>query len=133
MPYKRCPSLCCPMVVGSAWLCWWAVSICPSQPSLSQSALLKFHRLSGLVEVEATSGTGVMSDGRCWDLGNFFSTRRMRDGWSSVLLAKARSGFVPEFQRAEWRLSGSFGFYRRVRLLADAHSTRQVSSLLDLE
>ena len=37
------------------------------------------------------------------------------------------------FQRAEWRLSGSFGVYRRVRLLADAHSTRQVSSLLDLE
>ena len=40
------------------------------------------------------------------------------EGWSSVLLAKARSEFVPEFKRAEWKLSASFELYRRVKLLA---------------
>ena len=47
-----------------------------SSLNLSQLAFLKVHRLTGLLEVEATSGTGVMSDGRCWDLGNLSRTRR---------------------------------------------------------
>ena len=85
-----------------------------SSLNLSQSAFLKFHRLTGLLEVGATSRTGVMSDGWCWDLGNFSSTRRVENGWSSVVLAKARSGFnVPEVQRTEWKLSGSFRLYKR--------------------
>ena len=126
MPFKTCPNLCLPIVVESEQLCWKAVN-------LSQSAFLKLHRLTGLLEVGATSGTGVMSDGRCWDLGNFSSTPRVGDSWTSVLLAKAKSELVPEFQRAEWKLSCSFGLYRRVKLLVDAHSTRQVPSLLDLE
>ena len=108
------------------------VALLVSSLNLTQSAFLKFH-LTGLLELEATSGTGVMSDGRCWDLGNSSSTRRVGDGWSSVLLAKARFVFVSAFQQAEWKLSDSFGLYRRVRLLADAHCTRQGPSLLDLE
>ena len=51
-----------------------------SSLNLSQLAFLKFHRLTGLLEVGATSGTGVMSDGRCWDLGNFSSSRREGGG-----------------------------------------------------
>ena len=67
------------------------------------------------------------------DFRYFSNTQRVENGSSSVLLVKARSRFVPEFQRAEWRLSGSLGLYRNIRLLADAHHTRQVPSILDLE
>ena len=56
------------------------VALLVSSLNLSQSAFLKFHRLTGLLEVGATSGTGVMSDGRCWNLGNFSSTRHVGDG-----------------------------------------------------
>ena len=51
-----------------------------SSLNLAQLVFLKFHRLTGLLVVETTSGTGVMSDGRCWDLGNFSSTRREGGG-----------------------------------------------------
>ena len=52
-----------------------------SSLNLSQLAFLKFHRLTGSLEGGgATRGTGVMSDGRCWDLGNFSSTRREGGG-----------------------------------------------------
>ena len=55
MPYKkRCPSLCCPMVDGGRV----RVALLVSSLNLSQSAFLKFHRLTG----------------------NFSSTRRVGDG-----------------------------------------------------
>ena len=59
MFYKRCPNLNGGRVRA-------ALSV--SSLNLSQSAFLKFNRLTGLLEVGAKSGTGVMSDGRCWDL-----------------------------------------------------------------
>ena len=51
-----------------------------SRLNLSQSAFLKFHRLTGLLEVEATSGTGVMSDGRVGTL----ETSPVRNVWEMV-------------------------------------------------
>ena len=97
-PYKRCPSLCCPMVVGSEWLCWWAVWTCPSQPSWSSIWF------TGLLEVE-------WSDGRCWDLGNLSRTRRVGDGWSSVLLAKARYRLVHSSSEQPFQLRVIFRLY----------------------
>ena len=66
-----------------------------------------------------------MSEGRCWDLGNFSSTRLSGIGVASLVLANARSGFVPEFHRAEKKLSGPLGLYRRARLLLAAHADKQ--------
>ena len=129
MPYKRCPNLCFPMVVGSKWLCSKQFTPVPvGLPEVPSSHLFTWGG--------AVSGTWVMSDGR-WSMASWkflqytTSGREMVD--SHPALAKARSGFVPEFQRAEWKLSGSFALYRRVRLLADAHSTRKVPSLFNLE
>ena len=75
MPYKSVLSN------GGGFL----VALLVSSLNLSQSAFLKFHCLTGLLEVEATSSTGVMSDGQCWDLGNFSSTWRVGDGWATII------------------------------------------------
>ena len=44
---------------------------------------------------------GVISEGRCYDLGNFLWTRLSGKQLFGPTLAKARSGLVPVFQRPE--------------------------------
>ena len=98
---------------------------------VSQLALRKFHRLTGLHAIGAARHGEEISDGRCCDRGNLSSTRRVGMPVSAVW-ANARSGLVSEFQPCEWKLAGSFGSYRRVRLFADAHAMSASPSALHM-
>ena len=97
--------------------------------NVSQFALRKFHRFTGLHAIGAARHGEEISDGRCCDRGNLSSTRRVGMPVSTVW-ANARSGLVSEFQHCEWKLAGSFGSYRRVRSFADAHAVSASPSAL---
>ena len=99
--------------------------------NVSQFALRKFHRFTGLHAIGAVRHGEEISDGRCCDRGNFSSTRRVGMPVSAVW-ANARSGLVSEFQRCEWKLAGSFGSYRRVRSFAYVHAVSASPSALHM-
>ena len=65
-----------------------------------------------------------MREGRCRDRGNFPRTRLSSSRLSWSMLAKARSGLVPTFQRREKKLAVSFGLYNSPRLLDAAQKSR---------
>ena len=73
---------------------------------LSQSALRKFHLLTGRVGTVLMAAEDSMMDGRCWDWGNWSRTRRLMV--CRPRFAKARSGLVVVPQRAERKLPGCF-------------------------
>ena len=66
--------------------------------NVSQFALRKFHRFTGLHPIGAVRHGEEISDGRCCDRRNLSSTRRVGKPVSTVW-ANARSGLVSEFQR----------------------------------
>ena len=76
--------------------------------NVSQFALQKFYRFTGLHAIGAARHGEEISDGRCCDRRNLSSTRRVGTPVSAVW-ANAWSGLVSEFQRCEWKLAGSFG------------------------
>ena len=93
--------------------------------NVSQFALRKFHRFTGLHAIGAVRHGEEISDGRCYDRGNLSRTRRVGMPVSAVW-ANARSWFVSEFQRCEWKLAGSFGSYRGLMSFADAHAVMRI-------
>ena len=64
-------------------------------------ALRKFHHLTGMLGTATANLGGVISEGRCCDLGNFLRTRLSGKRLFGPTLAKARSELVPVFQRPE--------------------------------
>jgi len=65
-----------------------------------------------------------MREGRCCNAGIFSSTCLSGSRLSWPKLAKARSGLVPTFHRAEEKLAASFGSYSSPRLLDATQESR---------
>ena len=94
-------------------------------------ALRKFHRFTGLLGFGWASLGGLISEGRCCDLGNFPKIHLSGKRLSKSTLANARFGLVSVFQRPEWKLAASLGLYSKVKLLALAQPARHsLSGLL---
>jgi len=69
-----------------------------------------FLHLTGLPRTGRKSLSGVISEGRCCDLGNLSRTGLWGKRLSGPVLEKARSGLVPVFQCPEWKLAESLDF-----------------------
>ena len=63
--------------------------------------LAKFHRLTGMLGTDKANFSGVISEARCCDLGNFSRTRPSGKQLQGPTSAKTKSGLVPMFQRPE--------------------------------
>ena len=81
------------------------VALLVSSLSLSQSAFLMFHRLTCLLEVEATSGTGVMSDG---DVGTV-ETSPISPHIHPKMRKECRNDYIEAFCAVYWGDNTHFG------------------------
>ena len=59
----------------------------------------KLHRLAGMLGTDKANLGGILSEGRCCDLRNFSRTLLSGKRLLGPTLVKARSGWVPVFQR----------------------------------
>ena len=95
----------------------------------SQLAFRKFHLLTVLPAISCTSDGTLMIDGRWCDRGNLSLMRRSGFGSQLLPTAKARSGLVYVFHRAEKKLGGSFGSYSSIASALDAQRLAVLCSL----
>ena len=94
----------------------------------SQLVLRKFQRLYGSLGTGSNFFEAIVSDDRCWDLGNFSKAHLSSCKLSKPALANAWLELVPVFQQPEKKLGESLGLYERVRFSLAAQSTKHSPS-----